>query len=79
MKNSINIIGLKELRENTENWINQIRKGKSFIVVRKSKPIFKIVPPEAEELWETVVDFTAINSNGVSAKKILKELRKLNA
>lgn len=74
-----NIIGLKELRENINIWIDQIRKGKSFLVVRKSKPVFKIVPPETEEQWETVADFTAISKNGISAKDILKELRKLNA
>lgn len=73
------IIGLKELRGNMNNWINQIQKGKSFLVVRKSRPVFKIVPPETEEQWETVADFTAISKNGVSAKKILTELRKLNA
>lgn len=61
------------------NWINQIQKGKSFLVVRKSRPVFKIVPPETEEQWETVADLTAISKNGVSAKKILIELRKLNA
>lgn len=74
-----NTIGLKELRENMENWINQIQKGKSFTVIRKSRPVFKIVPPETEEQWETVIDFTVINKNGISAEKILRELRKLNA
>ena len=74
-----NIIGLKELRGNMNNWINQIQKGRSFLVVRKSRPVFKIVPPETEEQWETVVDFMAINKNGVSAKKVLTELRRLNA
>ncbi|MBI2450745.1 MAG: hypothetical protein HYV52_00180 [Parcubacteria group bacterium] len=74
-----NTIGLKELREKMEVWINQIQKGKSFMVVRKSKPIFRIIPPETEEQWETIVDFTTINKNGLSANKILKELRKLNA
>lgn len=77
MKN--NLIGLKELRENIETYISKVEKGKSFVVIKKSKPVFKIVPPEAEEHWETAVDFTVINKNGISAKEILKELRKLNA
>ena len=71
-------IGLKELRENIENWINQVRKGKSFLVFRKSRPVFRIVPPETEEQWETIADFTKINKDGISAHEILKELRKLN-
>lgn len=77
MQNSI--VGLKELRENINSYISQINKGRSFMIVRKSKPLFKIVPPETEEQWETLVDFTAINKNGISGKKILTELRKLNA
>lgn len=77
MKKSI--VGLKELRTNIENYISKIEKGYSFIVVRKSKPIFKIVPPETEERWETVIDFTAIKKDGLPAKEILKSLRKLNA
>ena len=72
------ILGLKELRENLDNYISQVNKGRSFVVVRKSKPIFKIVPPETEEQWEAVADFTTINKRGVPAKKILEELRKLN-
>ena len=77
MKNAI--VGLKELRENLDTYISQINKGRSFIVVKKSKPVFKMVPPETEEQWETVVDFTKINKNGINAREILAELRKLNA
>ena len=77
MKN--HIVGLKELRENVEAYISQVDKGKSFVVMRKSKPVFKIVPLESEERWETIADFTKVNKNGVSAKKILKALRTLNA
>ena len=79
MKNSI--IGLKDLRENTESYITKIKKGSSFVVVRKSKPIFKITPVDEwgdEGVWETVVDFTEINPRGISAKDVLKVLRKIN-
>ena len=72
------IIGLKELRENMENWVSQVQKGKSFVVVRKSKPIFKMVPPETESQWETIADFTEISHDGVPAKEILKQLRQLD-
>lgn len=70
-----NIIGLKELRENTENYVSQIKKGKSFIVVRRSEPVFKISPPEeTEELWETVVDFSKIKKGGVALQDLLSRL-----
>jgi len=74
-----NIIGLKELRENIENYIAEVKKGKSFIVVRRSKPVLKVSSPDDEERWEVIADFTEINKNGVAAKDILRELRKLNA
>lgn len=73
------IVGLKELRENLETYIHRAKKGDSFTVVRRSKTVFKIVPPEAEELWETVVDFTTMHKEGIPARRILKELHKLNA
>lgn len=77
MKN--NIVGLKELRGNMQKYASLVERGESFVIVRKSRPIFKIVPPESENQWETVADFTKINKNGLAAKEILKELRKLNA
>ncbi len=75
-----NSIGLKELRENVETYVSEVKKGKSFIVVRRSKPIFKIAPPDDYEgPWETVVDFTKFYENGISARQLLKKLRLLDA
>lgn len=78
MKNSI--IGLRELRENTDAFISQVGKGKSFIVVRRSRPVFKLVPPDddTDEMWETVVDFTEFYKNGIPVRQLLKKLRILN-
>ena len=42
MGNNQTIVGLKELRENIDTYIEGVKKGRSFIVVRKSKPVFKI-------------------------------------
>ena len=69
-----NIIGLKELRENVEEYIDEIKKGKSFIVLRRSKSIFKISPPDEEDLWETAIDFTKVKKGGVSIDDILSRL-----
>lgn len=75
-----NILGLKELRENMQKYASRVKRGESFIIVKKSKPLFKISSPDEDEgPWETVIDFTKINKNGVNAKKVLRELRKLNA
>jgi len=75
------IVGLKELRENMDEYITKVKNGASFTIVRKSKPVFEIIPPENEDggVWETVVDFTDIEPNGVSAKDVLRSLNRLNA
>lgn len=78
MKHSI--IGLKDLRENTEDYIAKIQKGRSFVVVKKSKPVFKITPVDEwgdEGMWETVVDFREINPRGVSLAEVRKALAEL--
>lgn len=73
------ILGLKELRENMQKYASLVEKGESFVIVKKSKPLFKLVSPESNEQWETVADFTKINKKGVLATEVLKVLRKLNA
>ncbi len=73
MKNTI--VGLKELRENIGTYISEVGKGKSFIVVRRSKPVLKISSPEeASDFWEPLVDFTKIKKGGVSISDLLTRL-----
>lgn len=75
MINMENIIGLKELRENINTYISQVEKGKSFVVVKKSKPVFRLSPLDNEEgMWESVIDFTKIKKGGVSITDILSRI-----
>ena len=79
MNTKTSIIGLKELRENMETYITRVGKGETVTVMRRSKPIFKLSPIDAEEMgWETVIDFTEINPRGVPVQDVLKALRKVN-
>ncbi len=69
------IVGLKELRENMEKYASLIKKGRSFIVVKRSKPMFKISSVDEDDgLWETVIDFTRIRKGGISAEELLSRL-----
>ena len=68
-----NIINLKNLRENMQKYARKVKKGSSFIVFKKSKPLFKISPIE-EGPWEEVIDFTKIKKGGVSLKELLQRL-----
>jgi len=74
--NNTNIIGLKELRKNVSGFARQIEKGHSFIVVKQSKPLFKISPVETEETeqWEEVIDFTKIKKGGINLNELLARL-----
>lgn len=72
---AVKIVGLKELRENIQTYIAQVEKGNSFTVVRRSRPIFTISPPDQETgQWEPVIDFTKIKKGGVSIQDLLSRL-----
>jgi len=69
------IVGLKELRENIDSYISAVERGRSFVVVRKSKPVFKISSPEdSDELWEKIIDFTKIKKGGIGINQLLVRL-----
>ena len=75
-----NIIGLKELRENTAAYIREVGRGRSFVIMQRSKPIFSINPVDAwgdDGTWETAVDFSEMNSFP-RLEDVLKSLKKLN-
>ncbi len=61
-----------------ETFIKRVQKGETLTVVKRNQPIFKISPVESEveSNWETVIDFTEINPNGVSAQELLSSLQK---
>jgi len=70
------ILGLKELRENMQKYASRVGKGESFIVVKKSKPLFKISSVDEDEgLWETVIDFTKLRKGGIPADELLARLK----
>jgi antitoxin (DNA-binding transcriptional repressor) of toxin-antitoxin stability system len=69
------IIGLRDLRENVAEYAALVAKGKSFVVVRQSKPLFKISPLDEDDgNWEEAVDFTKIKKGGVKIQDLLARL-----
>ena len=71
-----NIVGVKELRENLSRYTDQVERGKSFTVVRRSKPLFRMVPIDEDDdgQWERVIDFTKIKKGGVPIDEVLARL-----
>ncbi len=42
--NKTNLISVRELRLEMPRYINEVGRGKTFIVLKRSKPVFKIGP-----------------------------------
>lgn len=72
------IIGLKELRQNAETYIKKVGRGDSFIVVRRSKPIFKIVPVDEwgdSGKWDELLPLKKYYPRGIDPAALLAMLR----
>ncbi len=80
-----NIVNIRELRYNMDKYVAAVARGKSFLVMKRSRPVFQINPVEEISLaedgkgWKTVVDFTKIRKGGVPAEEVLEALDKLIA
>ncbi|GEM_PF-276771 len=75
----MNIISVKDLRNNLQKYANRTKKGDSFLVIKQSKPLFQLMPIEEETTeeakgWKTLIDFTKIRKGGVSAKEVIRAL-----
>lgn len=79
MKNTLSI---KQFRNNLAAVADKVEAGSKFIIIRNSKPAFKVVPlsdTEEDEVWETVVDFTeGGKKQGMKAKDFFNLLDKIN-
>lgn len=69
-----NFVKLKDLRENVAEYSDRVAKGESFIIMKRSHPIFRISPVD-EGGWETVVDFTQFRKGGIPASELLEKLK----
>ena len=68
------LIGLKKLRQNVSKYAKQVKAGHSFIVMKHSKPLFKISPLDESSRWEEVIDFTKVSQGGVDIDDLLTRL-----
>ena len=56
-----------------EQYAKKVAAGKTFIIFKQSKPLFKIAPLE-DERWEETADFTKIKKGGVNIDEVLARL-----
>jgi len=57
-----------------QKYADLARRGRSFVVVKQSKPLFRIAPLKDEGRWEEVADFTSIRRGGIQLDELLKRL-----
>jgi antitoxin (DNA-binding transcriptional repressor) of toxin-antitoxin stability system len=62
------IVPFKEFRTNAAKYIAAMEKGASFLVVKRSRPVFRLEP--IDEVWETIGDFSELKKGGISAKEL---------
>jgi prevent-host-death family protein len=68
-----NVVSLKELRTNVAEYAERVQKGESFIIMKRSEPIFRITPVD-EGQWFEVIDFTKIRKGGIGIGELLSRL-----
>lgn len=68
-----NIVNLKDLLENVATYARRVQRGESFVIIKRSRPLFKISPIE-DDRWEEIIDFTKIQRGGVNINEILARL-----
>jgi len=69
-----NLIALKDLRLNMDKYANKVKAGESFVVLKQSKPLFKITPINEDNNWEEVINFAKLKKGGVSIDELLAVL-----
>ncbi|MDR2063207.1 MAG: type II toxin-antitoxin system prevent-host-death family antitoxin [Candidatus Nomurabacteria bacterium] len=74
--NATNIISLKDFRNNVQKYADMVEDGDTFVVMKRSEPIFKVVSPREE--WEEI-DLTDENDNGMPIEEFKAILEKVIA
>ncbi len=68
-------ISTKELRENLPKVRAGLRRGQSYTIIYRSKPIANLRPINTDEdRWETAVDFTKLKKGGIEIDDLLSRL-----
>jgi hypothetical protein len=70
------IVALKDLRQHAQSYINNVANVESFVVVKRSRPAFRMEP--IEEQWEPVVDFSGLPGGGMDIDEVITRLEKLD-
>lgn len=76
MNTQAQIIGIKQLHKDLKKISALVLEGQEFIVVKNSKPAFKIVPLESPKAKFTLKDLSQLQFN-TGNKNLSKEIDKI--
>lgn len=63
------------LRNSAKEYFDEVEKGKSFIIIRKGKPIAKVIPfKEPVQGWKRSINKVTLK-NGIDSSVILRQIR----
>lgn len=63
------------LRNGAKEYFDEVEKGKSYIIIRKGKPIAKVIPfKSVEQGWKREIKMVTLRS-GTDSSKYLREER----
>jgi prevent-host-death family protein len=63
------------LRNSAKEYFDEVEKGKSFVIIRKGKPIAKVIPfNEPIQGWKRDIKLVTLKS-GIDSAVILRQIR----
>lgn len=63
------------LRNSAKEYFDEVEKGKSFVIIRKGKPIAKVIPfKETIQGWKRPITKVKLKS-GIDSSVILRQIR----
>ena len=73
----MNYLQFTTLRNSAKEYFDEVEKGKSFVIIRKGKPIAKVIPftePEKIPTWKRPINRVTLKS-GIDSSVILRQIR----
>lgn len=76
MNSTAQIIGIKQFHKDMKKVTEQVSKGQEFIVVKNSKPAFRIVPIDTPKAKFSLKDLSKLQFN-TGEKNLSREIDKI--
>ena len=73
----MNYLQFTALRNSAKEYFDEVEKGKSYVIIRKGKPIAKVIPFKETELvpsWKRPLKKVTLKS-GIDSSTLLRQIR----